>query len=436
MAYTAALNTAYNYYLSTYSKYTRKSSPFDTHKKSELRNIYNSIVKLNKEAPLSIFDSTKDTREFVIDLKENARSLKNTIASLGGLDSGSLLDKKIAYSSNEDFVSAEYIGSHKGDVEVPSYTIEVEALASPQVNMGTFLPDEISGLPADTYSFDLNINELNYEFQFAAHDYETNYDLQKRLSRLINNADVGLKSNIVIDENNASALRITSVATGLPEEKKCLFSITDAHTSKKSGAVSYLGIDFMARNASNASFLLNGERKTSCNNTLTIDKTYAVTLNNIRTTEGESATIGLKTDVESLTDNVSALANAYNSFIRDTSSYLEKQPKSGRLVSEMKGVVSLYANELDAVGLSLNQSGELQIDEDALKQSALENDAGENFHSVRDFANSLLRKTDQISLDPMHYATSKIVAYKNPGKNFAPPYITSVYSGMLFNSYC
>lgn len=138
MAYTAALNTAYNYYLSTYSKYTRKSSQFDTHKKSELRNIYNSIVKLNKEAPLSIFDSTKDTREFAIDLKENARSLKNTIASLGGLDSGSLLNKKIAYSSNEDFVSTEYIGSHKGDVKVPSYTIEVEALASPQVNMGTF----------------------------------------------------------------------------------------------------------------------------------------------------------------------------------------------------------------------------------------------------------------------------------------------------------
>lgn len=76
MAYTAALNTVYNYYLSTYSKYTKGSSQFDTHKKSELRNIYNSIVKLNKESPLSIFDSTKDTREFAIDLKESARSLK------------------------------------------------------------------------------------------------------------------------------------------------------------------------------------------------------------------------------------------------------------------------------------------------------------------------------------------------------------------------
>ena len=431
MAYTAALNTAYNYYLSTYSKYTKGSSQFDTHKKSELRNIYNSIVKLNKESPLSIFDSTKDTREFAIDLKESARSLKNTIASLGGLDNDSLLDKKIAFSSNEDFVTAEYIGQVNGSTEVPSFTIEVESLASPQVNVGAYLPDENSALPADTY-----INDLNYEFQFAVHENESNYDLQNRLSRLINNADVGLKSDIIMDEEGASALRITSVATGLPEGKKCLFSISDIHTSKKAGAVSYLGIDYMARNASNASYLLNGEQRTSSSNTLTIDKTYEITLKNTRTTEGETATIGLKTDVESLTDNVSALADAYNTFIKDTSSYLEKQPKSGRLVSEMKGVVSLYANELDAVGLSLDQNGEIKIDEDALKQSALENDAKENFHSVKDFANSLIRKTDQISIDPMHYAISKIVAYKNPGKNFAPPYITSVYSGMLFNSYC
>lgn len=436
MAYTATLNTAYNYYLSTYSKYTKGSSRFDTHKKSELRNIYNSIVKLNKESPLSIFDSTKDTREFAIDLKENARSLKNTIASLGGLDGDTLLDKKIAYSSNEDFVTAEYIGKQKGNMGVPSYTIEVEALASPQVNMGMYLADETSSLPAGTYSFDLNINDLNYEFQFAVHENESNKELQNRLSRLINNADVGLKSEVVTDANNASALRITSVATGLPDDKKCLFSITDIHTSKKAGAVSYLGIDFTARNASNASFLLNGEQRTSPSNTLTIGRTYEITLNNTRTTEGEAATIGLKTDVESLTDNVYALANAYNSFIKDASSYLDKQPKSGRLVSEMKGVVSLYANELDAVGLSLGQNGELEIDEDTLRQSALENDAKENFRSVKDFANALIRKTDQISLDPMHYAISKVVAYKNPGKNFAPPYITSVYSGMLFNSYC
>ena len=55
---------------------------------------------------------------------------------------------------------------------------------------------------------------------------------------------------------------------------------------------------------------------------------------------------------------------------------------------------------------------------------------------VKDFANSLMRKTNQISLNPMQYVNKTIVAYKNPGRNFATPYITSAYSGMMFNSYC
>ena len=49
MASMMALNTVYNYYLTTYSR--GPMTKYDTHKKSELRDIYNSIVKLNKESP-------------------------------------------------------------------------------------------------------------------------------------------------------------------------------------------------------------------------------------------------------------------------------------------------------------------------------------------------------------------------------------------------
>ena len=56
---------------------------------------------------------------------------------------------------------------------------------------------------------------------------------------------------------------------------------------------------------------------------------------------------------------------------------------------------------------------------------------------MRGFADSLFHKTIQISLDPMQYVEKRIVAYKNPAKiHFATPYITSPYTGMLFNSYC
>ena len=43
------MNTVYNNYLTTYTP--KPLTKFDSHKKSELRNVYNSIVKLNKDAP-------------------------------------------------------------------------------------------------------------------------------------------------------------------------------------------------------------------------------------------------------------------------------------------------------------------------------------------------------------------------------------------------
>ena len=47
----AAIDSAYQYYLSTYGNST--VSRYDTHKKSQLRDTYNKIVKTNKESPLS-----------------------------------------------------------------------------------------------------------------------------------------------------------------------------------------------------------------------------------------------------------------------------------------------------------------------------------------------------------------------------------------------
>ena len=115
------LTNVYNFYLTSYAP--NSSTPYDTHKKSELRNVYNSIVKMNKEAPLFILDTSKESQQFAVGIKENARELRNTIASLGGLDEDELLNKKVAYSSNEEIASAKYVGTRKPDVDFPSYEV-------------------------------------------------------------------------------------------------------------------------------------------------------------------------------------------------------------------------------------------------------------------------------------------------------------------------
>ena len=71
------ISSAYQYYITTYGH--QKVSRFDTHKKSELRKVYNNIVKLNKKSPLYKVKLTDDVQRFAIDIKEGSRILKNAI---------------------------------------------------------------------------------------------------------------------------------------------------------------------------------------------------------------------------------------------------------------------------------------------------------------------------------------------------------------------
>ena len=436
MAYNVhALNNVYNFYMTTYAP--KSSTQYDSHKRSELRSVYNSMVKLNKDAPLYILDTSKESQAFAVNMKENARELRNTIASLGGLDEDELLNKKVAYSSNDDIASAVYIGD-TSEEDAPSYNIEVKHLATPQINMGKFLPvDEPVALEPSTYSFDVSINDLNYEFQFNIKAPDTNRDVQDRLARLINNADIGMSASVVSDDTGVNSyLRMESTATGLKDGSSNLFNISDNRTSKTTGAVAYFGLDYVSLPPSNASFLVNGKEASSTSNHFTLERTYEVQLNGVSDEEGKTASIGLKTDMESLTENISTLVRGYNSFLQAVAEYSDRQPKSDRLFHEMSSVARVYARELTSAGLSLNLNGTLEVDDDALKQAAMSDDAKETFSSIKSFTNSVLRKTNQVSLNPMNYVNNIIVAYKNPGKNFASPYTSSAYSGMMFNSYC
>lgn len=431
----STLSNVYNFYMTSYAP--KSSSPYDSHKKSELRRVYNSIVKMNKESPLYILDTSRSSQQFAISMKENARELRNTIASLGGLDEDELLNKKVAFSSNEEIATAVYIGSMEQSDSAPSYDIEVDRLATPQINMGKFLPaDEPVALQPDTYSFDVRIEDLNYEFQFSIRSTDTNRTVQSRLARLITNANVGITARASTDEDGYSYLRMESNNTGVRNGRPRIFNISDNKTSKTSGAVEYFGLDYISTPPSNASFLVNGEERSSASNRISLDRTYEVQLNGISGEDGATAFIGLKTDVDSLTENVNTLVDGYNSFLNAVSEYKEEQPKSQRLFNEMSGVARVYAQDLTSVGLNLNLDGRLEVDNNTLRETAMSDDAKEAFSPMKSFTNSVLRKSNQVALDPMNYVNNTIVAYKNPGKNFASPYITSAYSGMMFNGYC
>ncbi len=428
----AVLTNVYNHYLTTYAP--KGTTQYDAHKKSELRGVYNSIVKLNKDTPWYLPVDKNETLAYAVGLKEHARELRTTIASLGGLSDDQLLNKKVAYSDNENIATASFIGEYKQGTEIPELELEVKALATSQENLGRYLPDEKIPLSPDTYSFDIGINGLSYEFQFNIKENETNLSVQKRLMRLINNNNIGITADLHETENG-TALRLTSNNTGCEKESGLLFTVSDANTGKKAGTVDYFGLNYVSRKASNASFLLNGEERSASSNNFTVGKLYDVKLKGI-SEEDQSIKIGLKTDLESITENVRKLVGGYNSFLKAVDKYIGTFPKSSRLSNEMGGIASLYKNELDAVGLNLQKDNSITIDEKLMSQTVSEENVPEFLSTLKDFTTSLVQKTAQVSLDPMKYVDKTVVAYKNPGHTFTNPYAPSPYSGMLFNSYC
>ncbi len=435
MAYSAALNTVYNHYLSSYAPMS--TSRYDTHKRGELKSIYNSIVKMSKDSPLYLIDTSRASQGFAVNLKENARQLRNTIASLGGLNEDEMLNKKVAYSSNSDLAEAVFIGE-LSDEEIPSVHIEITALASGQTNVGRFLPSSLPiALSEGSYSFDVIVNDLSYEFQYNIHEGETNRDIQQRLCRLINNSDIGLRSDVIEDGNGNSALRLTSAATGLKNNRDVIFHASDAgNTGRQKGSVSYLGLDSIAAAPSNAEFTVNGEARSASSNHFTLDNLFEIHLKGVSASPQDTAEIGLMADVDSLAENINNLITGYNSFLHSVNHYAEAYPLSNRLIKEMNHMSLYYQEDFEKIGISRGEEGMLSMDKDTLRSSTLAGKGTESLNAIKGFTSSILQKTRQVSLDPMQYVKRTLVAYKNPGHSYAAPYETSTYSGMMFNSYC
>lgn len=430
----ATIDTAYGYYLSTYA--TKSASRYDTHKKSELRNIYNTIVKINKESPLYKFQNMGDVQKFAIDIKESALNIKNVVASLSDDDDISkAFQKKIAYSTQEDIVTANYIGTNQQAEDMSSFTIEVLQLAKPQINLGTFLDKGRLDLRPDTYSFDLETNSAAYEFQFNVAPTDSNYTVQQKIANLITNAGISLQGSIIEDEEGRSAIQIESGATGRNLGEEYLFNITPQGNHNSMTALQVLGINHISQPSQNAEFLLNGTERSSFTNTFSINNAFELTLHSI-SEEGNPATIGFKANVDAIADNIQTLVDSYNGIIETADKYSESQHQSARLFHDMSSAAFALQNDLEALGLMVDSHGEISVDKALLAEAVDTEDSDESFYVLNDFKNLLDEKATNASLDPMKYVDKVVVVYKDPDNTLATPYITSIYSGMMMDRYC
>ena len=423
----------YNNYLTTYN--TKSLTRFDTHKKSELKNVYNAIVKWNKESPLYKVNFSQRTQEYAVELKEGARGLKNVINDLTNGDTEQIFNKRALFSNSPQVVSAKYVGTGSlNDLEMGDFSIEVHQLAKPQVNQGKFLPMGQRLLDSGTYIFNVEVNHLEYEFQFGVGDDDSNVDVQNKLKRLINKSNIGLKAE-VLEENGMSALQISSIETGHQKDGGLIFEISDIPKGSY-GVVAKFALDQVETYPEDSSFSIDGAKKSTHSNTFLAGKVLEITLNGVSAMDNP-ATIGFKTDTEAITEHIETFVAEYNSFLDTVRGYSDEQPRSETLIKEYTAIAREYMNELEAIGLEITSNGNINVDK-ALLVEATRNE--ENYKAtlegINGFKNAVLRKVNQSLLNPMEYVDKIMLNYKKPGGNYPAPYITSIYSGMMFNSYC
>jgi flagellar hook-associated protein 2 len=422
----------YNYYLGNYAP--KPMTKYDSHKSSELRSVMKNITKITQSSPVYLVDLSKEKQEYALNIKDAAISLNNTLLMLSDDSSENVFSQKKAYSSDDAQVSARIVTEDYDSLpEAPQ--IRVNNLATTQVNMSNEYYTTGKGLSAGTYRFRISVNDDNYDFQYNIRKDATHREVIEGLSNFISKAKIGLTATPVSRSSDKMMMRIESNMTGSPDGGD-IFSFADraGENGDGRGIVSYYNLDNVVSHPTSASFELNGETKSALNNTFTLGRALEISLYR----PGDEATqLSYIPDSDKIIDSVKSIMDSYNKLVDSTNEYGEKSEKTPRLIQEYRRIMAPFQSDLESCGISFDESGRMKMDDSLAQQAALEGDIEKLFGKDSPLSQRIQQKDDEIKINPMDYIDKTLVSYPNfskPPKGYS--YITSLYSGMLFNYYC
>lgn len=424
------ISSVYSYYLSQYGN--KSNSKYDSHTRTQLKNTYSKVVKINSQTPVYKLDLSTAAQKYAIDLKEHARALENITEDLSDGADGTMTFKKSAVSSNASAVNASYITDFGAASDDESFDINVKQLACSQLNTGNYLQPRSKHIKPGEYSFDLSINDVIYEFQFKVDNSETTNNIQNKIARLINRSNIGLTANIKEDSLGNTAINIESESTGINGTTPVIFSIKSDDANNQL-LIDTLGLDRVTQYPANAIFDVDDDERSSMSNSITINKAYNVKLSKV--TE-EPVTISLKADADSIVESLNELVAGYNNLISVTNDENNNHFQgTEKLQNEIASIARSYKKQLADSGLSLNKDGTISTDKEVIINADNKDALSHIYESLNSFKNSIKEKAEDIALNPMDYVNNKIIAYKNPLRSFPDPYNLSAYTGMMFNGY-
>lgn len=421
----------YNNLLTTFEpKHTVKYA----HDASELRSVVKRIRKQTQESPVYLVNFTNAKQEYVLGVKEASMKLNNSLQVLADDSADSLFSKRRAQSSNPEQVSAELVDAD-GKALPSDFTIQVKQLANSQVNQGKEFYETGKGLQAGSYQFRVTVNDVGYDFQYNIRKDANHREVIEGLSSFITKAKIGIKAEPYYFDKEKISMRLESDMVGSPDGKE-IFKLQDKSSTNNSvrGIVEYYGLDNVVTMPKSAVFDLNGVEKSSMSNEFMLGRVVKVGLH--KPSEQE-VVVDYHPDSDVIIGGIEEFVSNYNELIAHNINFENQTGAQSKLLRELNGLTKPFLSELESCGISFDEDGYMELDSSLAAQAIEDGQMQMLFQPDSVVANRLFAKADSVKINPMEYIDKKIVSYQDftkPPRGYS--YITSLYSGLLFNSYC
>ncbi len=422
---------AYNYLLGNFP--VKREILYPARNRKELKRVYNEIINLNKCSPYCKIDINKENQEYIFGVKEYALELGGRLHRMHDPYAAGYDSKAVAVS-DESILSARLLNENTENLP-DTINIRVDTLADVQVNKGRDLPNTSFALLPGKYNFNLKIAGQTYPLNYVQNQKTNNQEAMSSFADLINQSVPDI--NAVVEQGDAenySHLTITAAKAGRFGEREFEFEDTNTYGW---GVADYFGITNTWREASLAYFELNGIDKKTAANTFTLENTLQISLKECGEDE---VSIKIVPDSNKILKSVASVIETYNGIIelaKERTVVNGEYYSAKKLINEMKNINDTYHDELTACGIKTEADGTLVMEVNLAARAAQEGEMQNLFEKDNGFTAKLSQKAEAIAINPMEYVEKTIVIYsKNDKNSYCNPYITSMYSGLFFSSYC
>ena len=389
---------------------------------SELSDLLTNGFKVNSS-------STSDNAlSYLTTIKTASQNLKTSLSSLMGTSRNSAFNTLSPVSSDTKKLTLDTSGAKPG-AGVSDMSINIDQLASGQVNKGAALTANANAGGFAMYEFSIESGDKTHQFTVVATDQDTNKTLQDKIAAAINAKGIGINATVEHNtQNNTSTLSIQTKDTG----SGAAFSIQDLYGD----AIGATGASTVLQQAQDAIYRVNnGEQQTSKSNTIDLGGGIMATM---KEASADTIEVSMKADGSAALGALNTLVNSYNDLV--TAAKGSGSDKALQLNYQLARTFNTYSTSLARLGITMDSGGKLSLNEDKVKTAAetkeLQQFFSQDRYSNYGFANRLYNLASDINSNPMKYTDLTSLGLFNYNNNpYSPAQMmryNQAYSAGLF----